>query len=387
MRSHSRSASSRLCVASTIVRPALAERLDRLADDERRLRVERRGRFVEEHDRRVVEQRAGDGELLLHALAERARHVVAAIPQAEEAQVVLDALGAQRRRRGRAAGRRSRGSCVADSLSYRPGVSVRMPTRARTSSGCVADVEAVDRGRALGRLDQRGEQADGRRLAGAVGAEEPEHLAAADLEVDAADRPAIAEPPAQPGRRVSAGRSLGRGVADVTAESVADRSAATSWPTSVCQRRYHRPVIAVRFLVLALGAALGVFYPFIAVILQSFGFGPARSGSSPRSVRSASPSPCPAWGHLADVRLGRPRTLQVCAIGAALAIGAAAGRWPALVIAVLFMAFWVFESSWQPLADAVTVNAVARPGLRPGPVAHEPVVRASPRSSPGSSTT
>ena len=74
-----------------------AERLDRLADDERRLRVEGRGRLVEEHDRRVVQQRTGDGELLLHALAEGRRYVVASIPQREEPQVVLDALGAHGR--------------------------------------------------------------------------------------------------------------------------------------------------------------------------------------------------------------------------------------------------------------------------------------------------
>ena len=66
----------------------------------------------------------------------------------------------------------------------------------------------------------------------------------------------------------------------------------------------------------------------------------------------------PAWGHLADVRLGRPRTLQLCALGGGLAITALLLPWPALVIAVLFGVFWVFESSWQPLADAITVNAL-----------------------------
>ena len=77
--------------------PGAPELFDRLADDERRLRVERGGRFVEEDDRRVVEQRPGDGELLLHALAERAGHVVAPIPQREQAQVALDPLGSRRR--------------------------------------------------------------------------------------------------------------------------------------------------------------------------------------------------------------------------------------------------------------------------------------------------
>ena len=77
--------------------PDRRRRLDRLADDERRLRVERRGRLVEEDDRRLVEQRAGDRELLLHALAERAGRVVAPLPEREQPQVALDPLGPRRR--------------------------------------------------------------------------------------------------------------------------------------------------------------------------------------------------------------------------------------------------------------------------------------------------
>ena len=57
------------------------------------------------------------------------------------------------------------------------------------------------------------------------------------------------------------------------------------------------------------------------------------------------------------MRLGRPRTLQLCAIGGARAVGLLRA-WPPLVIALLFTSFSVFESSWQSLADALTVNAV-----------------------------
>ena len=42
----------------------------------------------------LVEHRPGDGQLLLHALAERAGEVVATIPEVEQAQVALDPLGA-----------------------------------------------------------------------------------------------------------------------------------------------------------------------------------------------------------------------------------------------------------------------------------------------------
>jgi MFS transporter, PPP family, 3-phenylpropionic acid transporter len=117
-------------------------------------------------------------------------------------------------------------------------------------------------------------------------------------------------------------------------------------------------VIAVRFLVLAVGVALGVFYPFIAVILKDFGFSAGEIGVIASVGAIGFTIAVPAWGHLADVRLGRPRTLQVCGIGGGLAIVALLLPWPAFVIAVLFAVFWVFESSWQPLTDAVTVNAL-----------------------------
>lgn len=117
-------------------------------------------------------------------------------------------------------------------------------------------------------------------------------------------------------------------------------------------------MIAVRLLVLALGVALGVFYPFIAVVLKGFGFSAGEIGVIASIGAIGFTIAVPAWGHLADVRLGRPRTLQVCAIGAGLAIVALLLPWPALIVALLFAVFWIFESSWQPLADAVTVNAL-----------------------------
>ena len=50
------------------------------------------------------------------------------------------------------------------------------------------DVVAGDVRVPAGRVDQRAQDADGRRLAGAVGPEEAERLARRDLEVDSGDR-------------------------------------------------------------------------------------------------------------------------------------------------------------------------------------------------------
>ncbi len=129
-----------------------------------------------------------------------------------------------------------------------------------------------------------------------------------------------------------------------------------------------RGVIALRLLVVALGVALGVFYPFLSVILADRGFGPGQIGLISSLGAVGFTIAVPVWGHLADVRLGRPRTLQLCALGAGAAVGALVLPWPALAVAGLLATFWVFQSSWQPLADAITVNAVrgrdyARTGL------------------------
>ena len=58
------------------------------------------------------------------------------------------------------------------------------------------------------------------------------------------------------------------------------------------------------------------------------------------------------------MRLGRSRTLRICAVGGAVSVGALLLSWPPLVVVGLVIAFWVFECSWQPLTDAITVNAL-----------------------------
>ena len=117
-------------------------------------------------------------------------------------------------------------------------------------------------------------------------------------------------------------------------------------------------MIALRVLNLSLGLAIGVFIPFISVILASRGFAPAEIGLVASLGAVGFTIAVPAWGHLADVRLGRPRTLQVCAIGAGVAVILLLRDWSMAVVVLLFVGFWVFSSSWQPLSDAIAVNAL-----------------------------
>ncbi len=63
---------------------------------------------------------------------------------------------------------------------------------ARSCGACFDDVEAGDAGAARVGLEQRGEDAHGGRLAGAVRPEQPEHGALLRLEVDAVERHDVA---------------------------------------------------------------------------------------------------------------------------------------------------------------------------------------------------
>ena len=60
----------------------------------------------------------------------------------------------------------------------------------------------------------------------------------------------------------------------------------------------------LRLLVIAFGVAVGSFYPFIAVILVERGFNAIGVGIVGALGALSFTIAVPAWGHLADVRLG-----------------------------------------------------------------------------------
>jgi PPP family 3-phenylpropionic acid transporter len=117
---------------------------------------------------------------------------------------------------------------------------------------------------------------------------------------------------------------------------------------------------AIRTVYLVLGAALGVFYPFMGVILQSRGFSPTEIGFVQSGAALAFTVAVPIWGHLADVVLGRSRALAISAAGSAAALGGfmvpgLAGGY----LAASLVGYLAFESAMAPLADALAVNALA----------------------------
>jgi PPP family 3-phenylpropionic acid transporter len=115
---------------------------------------------------------------------------------------------------------------------------------------------------------------------------------------------------------------------------------------------------AIRAVFLANGISLGVFFPFTAVILSTRGFSAVEIGVISAISSAAFTVAVPAWGHLADVVLGRRNALVICTLTAAAAVLMAGAPIPALAVAACFVAFSLFESGWGPLCDALAVNAV-----------------------------
>jgi MFS family permease len=115
---------------------------------------------------------------------------------------------------------------------------------------------------------------------------------------------------------------------------------------------------ALRVLFLSIGGAVGVVYPFIAVILIGRGFDVVGVGVVTALSAVAFTASVPVWGHVADVLLGRPRALQVSAIGGGIALGVTLLPVPPLIVALCFIAFSASESAFAPLSDALAVNGV-----------------------------
>jgi len=125
---------------------------------------------------------------------------------------------------------------------------------------------------------------------------------------------------------------------------------------------------ALRAVFLLNGAALGVFYPFIAVILDDRGASPEQIGLVTAASSAAFSVAVPLWGHVADVILGRRRALAVSAVGAGIFVLLIGAPVPLVVMTLGFVGFSLFESAWGPLGDALAVNAISNHGREYGRV-------------------
>ena len=126
-------------------------------------------------------QRLGDQHAPLHAARQRHDAVVLLVPQRQRAQDFLD-IGRVVRLVEQAAAEIHRRPHALEGV----GVQLLRHQADQRARGAVVldDVVAVDRDRALRRIENAADDADQRGLAGAVRAEQREDLAAPDLEID-----------------------------------------------------------------------------------------------------------------------------------------------------------------------------------------------------------
>jgi PPP family 3-phenylpropionic acid transporter len=119
---------------------------------------------------------------------------------------------------------------------------------------------------------------------------------------------------------------------------------------------------ALRAVFLLIGAAYGVFQPFVAVILSDRGASPEVIGVVTAASSAAFALAVPAWGHVADVVLGRRLALTVSALAAAVVLLLAGAPLPLYVTAVGLVGFGLFGGAWGQLGDALAVNAISDHG-------------------------
>ena len=123
---------------------------------------------------------------------------------------------------------------------------------------------------------------------------------------------------------------------------------------------------ALRALYLVSGLALGLIFPFIAVLLQTRGFDATSIGLVTAIAGVALTVAVPVWGHLGDVTLGRARAYQLAAIAAGLVMLGFSVELPSVILAAIVVGFFVFESAFAPLGDALAVGLLADPGRQYG---------------------
>lgn len=118
---------------------------------------------------------------------------------------------------------------------------------------------------------------------------------------------------------------------------------------------------SLRFLFLATGAWTAAIAPFTAVILRTRGLDTVAIGVLSGLAALVAVVLVPAWGHLADVLVGRGRAFRiglVIAFGAALALLLPV---PLPVFALTLAGFSVFPVMFMSLGDALAVGGLPAP--------------------------
>jgi MFS family permease len=116
------------------------------------------------------------------------------------------------------------------------------------------------------------------------------------------------------------------------------------------------------------GVANSVFAPFAPAILVERGVSPTWLGVIGATVSALYVGLAGAWGHLADVTLGRGRALSVAFVIAAALLAVFALPLPVAAVGLVYVAFATVYGLLFPLQDALAVNTLPDPGRQYGAV-------------------
>ncbi len=114
-------------------------------------------------------------------------------------------------------------------------------------------------------------------------------------------------------------------------------------------------------LFLAIGAWTATIAPFTAVILQTRGLDTVAIGLLSALAALAATFLVPAWGHLADVLVGRGSAFRIGLVIAALAALVLLLPFPLPVFALTLAGFSIFMVLFMALGDAMAVDGLSAP--------------------------
>ena len=117
----------------------------------------------------------------------------------------------------------------------------------------------------------------------------------------------------------------------------------------------------LRGIYVVVGCSTASIAPFVPVILKERGLSPAEIGLSLSIAALLTTVVVPAWGHVADVMLGRARAFRVgLVIAAACAVGLMLDL-PLAAIAAIVVSFTIFASLFLGLVDSLAVAELPVP--------------------------
>ncbi|HEX5826876.1 MAG TPA: MFS transporter, partial [Candidatus Limnocylindrales bacterium] len=124
----------------------------------------------------------------------------------------------------------------------------------------------------------------------------------------------------------------------------------------------------IRLLYLLSGLAVASFAPFASVILADRGFDATAIGLVYAVTCLVYIVAVPAWGHLADVVLGRSRALRVAMLASGGLLLLFVLPLPLPLLGLVYVGYAICFGAAGPLSDALAVNALQDPGRQYGQV-------------------